>query len=179
MAQFVNYYEVLGVERDAERKDIKRAFRKMAEMYHPDKVTNLGDKLKKVADEQMRSINEAKRVLTDPDERKEFDAELRRRGAKGLSLSTEAPAEPASPPAAPSEDSGGGVGAGAGSRTETGAGVGGGAGAGAGGAGAGGYPGEAGGAAYGMGGMGDVQFTPQSVDPRSTAEMPTRMPMRV
>ena len=66
MARFVNYYEVLGVEPDADRKSIKSAFRRMAEQYHPDKVSGLGDKLRELADEQMRQINDARRVLLDP-----------------------------------------------------------------------------------------------------------------
>ena len=64
-----NYYEILGVSRDADEKAIKSAFRKLAMKYHPDR--NPGKQ--KEANEQFKEINEAYAVLGDPEKRKQYD----------------------------------------------------------------------------------------------------------
>mgnify|MGYP004532836623 FL=1 len=61
MADKRDYYEVLGLQKGASDNDIKKAFRKMAMKYHPDKKP--GDK---VAEEKFKEINEAYAVLSDP-----------------------------------------------------------------------------------------------------------------
>jgi molecular chaperone DnaJ len=63
-----DYYAVLGVSRDAEEADLKRAYRHLARTYHPDK--NRGDK---AAEERFKEINEAYAVLSDPDKRAQYD----------------------------------------------------------------------------------------------------------
>ncbi|MHA1713328.1 MAG: molecular chaperone DnaJ [Candidatus Ranarchaeia archaeon] len=63
-----DYYEVLGVGRDASPDDIKRAFRKLARKYHPD--VNPDDKS---AEEKFKEINEAYQVLSDPKRRAQYD----------------------------------------------------------------------------------------------------------
>jgi molecular chaperone DnaJ len=63
-----DYYEILGVEKNATEDDIKKAFRKMALKYHPDK--NPGDKQ---AEEKFKEINEAYQVLSDPQKRSQYD----------------------------------------------------------------------------------------------------------
>ncbi len=63
-----DYYEILGVSRDASSEEIKKAYRKLAAKYHPDK--NPGDKH---AEEMFKQINEAHSVLTDPEKRKLYD----------------------------------------------------------------------------------------------------------
>src|SRR5579883_3474249 len=67
--QFKDYYETLGVSRDATDDKIKQAYRKLARKYHPD--VNLGDKS---AEEQFKAINEAYEVLSDPEKRKKYDS---------------------------------------------------------------------------------------------------------
>jgi len=68
MAQYKDYYKTLGVNRDADKKEIKRAFRRLARQHHPD--VNPGDKQ---AEERFKEINEAYEVLSDPDKRAEYD----------------------------------------------------------------------------------------------------------
>ncbi len=63
-----DYYQTLGVSRDASEKEIKKAYRKLAQQYHPDK--NPGDK---EAERRFKEINEAYTVLSDPEKRKQYD----------------------------------------------------------------------------------------------------------
>lgn len=65
---YKDYYKVLGVDRQADEKEIKRAYRKLAVQYHPDK--NPGDKR---AEERFKEINEAYEVLGDPSKRAKYD----------------------------------------------------------------------------------------------------------
>jgi len=68
MAEKRDYYEVLGLEKGASEEDIKKAFRKMALKYHPDR--NPGDK---EAEEKFKEVNEAYGVLSDPEMKKKYD----------------------------------------------------------------------------------------------------------
>jgi molecular chaperone DnaJ len=63
-----DYYEILGVKRDAKPEDIKKAYRRMARKYHPD--VNPGDK---ASEERFKLTTEAHDVLSDPKKRKVFD----------------------------------------------------------------------------------------------------------
>lgn len=63
-----DYYELLGVKRDSKEKDIKRAFRKLALKYHPDKNKDDPDAEKKFVE-----IAKAYEVLSDPEKRKKYD----------------------------------------------------------------------------------------------------------
>lgn len=63
-----DYYQVLGVKKDASADEIKRAYRKLAVKYHPDK--NPGDK---GAEERFKEINEAYAVLSDPQKKQQYD----------------------------------------------------------------------------------------------------------
>ncbi len=65
---YKDYYSVLGVSKDADEKEIKRAFRKLAQKYHPDK--NPDDPS---AESKFKDINEAYTVLSDPDKRSKYD----------------------------------------------------------------------------------------------------------
>jgi molecular chaperone DnaJ len=63
-----DYYEVLGVSRDAGEAEIKKSYRQLAMQYHPDR--NPGDK---GAEEHFKAVNEAYAVLSDPDKRAHYD----------------------------------------------------------------------------------------------------------
>ncbi len=65
--QYKDYYQILGVEKDASAEVLKKAFRKLARKYHPD-VSKEAD-----ADVRMREINEAYAVLSDPEKRAAYD----------------------------------------------------------------------------------------------------------
>jgi curved DNA-binding protein len=66
--EFKDYYDVLGVPRDASSEQIKKAFRKLAHKYHPDVAKD------KIAGEaKFKEINEANEVLSDPEKRRKYD----------------------------------------------------------------------------------------------------------
>ncbi len=65
---YIDYYKVLGLNKNATEKEIKKAYRKLARKYHPD--LNPGDK---VAEKKFKEINEANEVLSDPENRKKYD----------------------------------------------------------------------------------------------------------
>lgn len=65
---FIDYYKVLGVDKNAGEKEIKSAYRKLARKYHPDLNPNDRDAKKK-----FQEINEAHEVLSDPEKRKKYD----------------------------------------------------------------------------------------------------------
>ena len=66
--EYRDYYQTLGVSKDADEKEIKRAFRKLARECHPD--VNPGDAR---AEERFKEINEAHEVLSDPEKRAKYD----------------------------------------------------------------------------------------------------------
>ena len=68
--KFQDYYELLGVERNATEKEIKSAYRKLARKWHPDLHPAAE---KKKAEEQFKRINEAYEVLKDPEKRSRYD----------------------------------------------------------------------------------------------------------
>ena len=67
-AEFKDYYATLGVARGASADEIKKAFRTLARLYHPDTAKD-----KKTAESKFKEINEANEVLSDPDKRKKYD----------------------------------------------------------------------------------------------------------
>ncbi len=68
MAAYKDYYKILGVDKKASAEDIRKAFRKLAVKYHPDKNPN-----DKTAEDKFKEISEANDVLSNPDKRKRYD----------------------------------------------------------------------------------------------------------
>lgn len=66
--EYKDYYKILGVEKNASKDEIKKAYRKLAMKYHPDKT-----KGNKSAEEKFKDINEANEVLSDDVKRKKYD----------------------------------------------------------------------------------------------------------
>ena len=65
---FVDYYQILGLDKNADDKAIKNAYRKLARKYHPDLNPN-----DKEAQKKFQELNEANEVLSDPEKRKKYD----------------------------------------------------------------------------------------------------------
>ena len=66
--EFIDYYKILGLEKNASADQIKKAYRKLARQYHPDLNPN-----DKEANKKFQQINEANEVLSDPEKRKKYD----------------------------------------------------------------------------------------------------------
>ncbi len=79
MADKKNYYEILGVNKDASEEEIKAAYKKLVKMYHPDLHPN--DPL---AAEKFKEINEANEVLSDKQKRAAYDYEQEHPGMGGM-----------------------------------------------------------------------------------------------
>ncbi|MCH8206778.1 MAG: J domain-containing protein, partial [Chloroflexi bacterium] len=77
-----DYYDILGVSRSASEEDIRKAFRRLALEYHPDRNKSDG------AGERFKEINEAYQVLSDPAKRADYDryghAGVRTNGGRGF-----------------------------------------------------------------------------------------------
>jgi curved DNA-binding protein CbpA len=64
-----DYYQVLGVGRDASQDEIKKAYRRLALRYHPDRTQQEKEK----AEETFKEVNEAYQILSDLDKRRQYD----------------------------------------------------------------------------------------------------------
>src|SRR6476660_7045922 len=66
--EYIDYYKVLGLDKNASQEDIKKAYRKLARKHHPDLNPN-----DKEAHKKFQHLNEANEVLSDPEKRKKYD----------------------------------------------------------------------------------------------------------
>src|SRR5215203_5253059 len=65
---FIDYYKILGLDKNASAEDIRKAYRKLARKHHPDLNPN-----DKEAHKKFQQVNEANEVLSDPTKRKKYD----------------------------------------------------------------------------------------------------------
>ena len=77
-----DYYEILGVDRNASEEEIKKAYRRLARQHHPDTQTN--EQEKKTAEETFKEINEAYATLSDQDKRRRYDTFGHAEGPQGF-----------------------------------------------------------------------------------------------
>ncbi|CDM95416.1 MULTISPECIES: DnaJ C-terminal domain-containing protein [Limnospira] len=86
MQNFRNYYQILGVSRNASTDEIKKVYRRLARQYHPD--LNPGDK---EAEEKFKDIGEAYHILSDPEKRSQYDEYSKFWKQKGFSSAKKSP----------------------------------------------------------------------------------------
>ena len=68
-----DYYEVLGVPKSASDDEIKKAYRKLAMKFHPDRVSTLPEAEKKKAEEKFKELQESYAVLSDPQKKQMYE----------------------------------------------------------------------------------------------------------
>lgn len=82
MAGWEDYYQILGVDPEADEEEIKRAYREKAFIFHPDRLVGSPESVRRRASEELKKLNQAHDVLKDPQKRQEYYSEwLRRKGA--------------------------------------------------------------------------------------------------
>ena len=72
----MNYYDVLGVPRDATPDQIRTAYRALVQLFHPDRLRHLRPEVRSFAEERLKTLNQAYEVLGDADQRASFDRGL-------------------------------------------------------------------------------------------------------
>lgn len=68
----INHFRVLGVKTNASDEDIKKAYKRLANRYHPDKLLGLSDDEKELAASQLQRVKQAYDVLSDPKQKSAF-----------------------------------------------------------------------------------------------------------
>ena len=91
MAPESNYYEILGVPSGADQDQIRKAFRQRVRGCHPDRVANLDEDLRKLAEEKMIGLNEAYSVLRNPARRAAYDDRYSNNGTTKLASAPSMP----------------------------------------------------------------------------------------
>ena len=81
----MNYYEILKVSKNANQEQIKNAYKLLVKKYHPDLY--VGDK--EFAEKKLREINEAYKILSDFDTKKEYDKYLENKYQENITLKTQ------------------------------------------------------------------------------------------
>ena len=68
-----DFYKILGVDKNADTETIKKAYKKLALKWHPDRFSNASEKEQKEAEEKFKEISEAHDVLSNPEKRQQYD----------------------------------------------------------------------------------------------------------
>lgn len=84
MTEIVDYYRLLGLERNASEEEIKRAYRRLVALYHPDRAGELSPEVREEFAEVMILLNKAKEILLDPVKRSEYDRMLEGEVSEGV-----------------------------------------------------------------------------------------------
>lgn len=80
-----NLYEVLGVEKNASTEEIKKAYKKLAQIYHPDMHATASEEEKLMYEEKFKELNNAHEILSNPTKKAEYDYDLAYEKAKNTS----------------------------------------------------------------------------------------------
>jgi hypothetical protein len=96
MSQRVDFYALLGVDRDATLDEVRRAYRERVKGCHPDRLAGVDDDIRQMAERKMADLNEAHRVLRSPELRARYDEKLRAASGSPAAPVAEAP-RPRSP----------------------------------------------------------------------------------
>lgn len=75
--EYTTYYEVLEIPEMATNEEIRKAYRRLSQEYHPDKVPSHLSRLKQDAEEKFKQLNEAYEVLSNADKRRQYDNQLK------------------------------------------------------------------------------------------------------
>ena len=81
-----DYYEILGISPDADTNQIREAYRYWVNILHPDRLEGMPDRIRHQAEEQLKKVNEAYHVLSNPEKRRQYDTQRFGRTAVGRDL---------------------------------------------------------------------------------------------
>ncbi|MGL5356212.1 MAG: J domain-containing protein [Cetobacterium sp.] len=90
----IDYYKILGIEREASTEEIKKAYRDLAKINHPDKYMNESLEIRKAAEEKIKEYNEAYDILGSEERKKQYDMSFKKiKGSKRMNFGKKAESE--------------------------------------------------------------------------------------
>jgi len=82
MSESDNYYQILGINRNASSDEIRKAYLFKANILHPDRLNELGENIRRKAEEELKKVNIAHDTLKDPSKRSEYDRTIYKSSVK-------------------------------------------------------------------------------------------------